>query len=345
MKGSSSDVNRAVAHRERQDHRTAGDREGLPRARAHEPGAPVRRGGAHGAARDEADHGGDHRLPGRDRRQARRRAPRPEGRRPGGHDRRRLRHRRGDDPARARRPGQRGDVVEGAGVVGDDRAHPGVRAAAAGRARGEAGAPTTGIAALAEAAKAAESTAQDWLAVLARCFQLQDAIAVLEIDRVLDVAPDDFDGHRMGLRAVRQKRLDTISQTTLRLLERMDAAAGLANAKVLLNPFESPAIVRSRGHVAGAVTRFHRPLGIVSGGPVGGGAGLDVRRHGVPGQGAGDRSGGRRRVLAPRERDLRPGQVGDGQALQRDRRARGAVAGERRGARAGRPSKRRRPSG
>lgn len=124
---------------------------------------------------------------------------------------------------------------------------------------------TTGIAALAEAAKAAESTAQDWLAVLARCFQLQDAIAVLEIDRVLDVAPDDFDGHRMGLRAVRQKRLDTISQTTLRLLARMDAAAGLANAKVLLNPFESPAIVRSRGHVAAAVTQFHRPLGIASG--------------------------------------------------------------------------------
>ena len=101
--------------------------------------------------------------------------------------------------------------------------------------------------------------------MLARCFQLQDAIAVLEIDRVLDVAPDDFDGHRMGLRAVRQKRLDTISHTTLRLLQRMDAAAGLANAKVLLNPFESPAIVRSRGHVAGSVTQFHGRLGIESG--------------------------------------------------------------------------------
>jgi hypothetical protein len=123
----------------------------------------------------------------------------------------------------------------------------------------------TSVGDLAETAKKAEAKTQDWLAVLARCFQLQDAIAVLEIDRVLDVAPDDFDGHRMGLRAVRQKRLDTISQTTLRLLERMDAAAGLANAKVLLNPFESPAIVRSRGHVAGAVTRFHRPLGIMSG--------------------------------------------------------------------------------
>ena len=86
------------------------------------------------------------------------------------------------------------------------------------------------------------------------------------LDRVLEVAPDDLDGHRLGLKAVRQKRLDTISQTTLRLLARMDAAAGTANAKVLLNPLQSPAIVRSREHVAVAVTDFHGRLGIESGG-------------------------------------------------------------------------------
>ena len=124
----------------------------------------------------------------------------------------------------------------------------------------------TEIGDLAETAKEAESKAEDWLAVLARCFQLQDAIAVLELDRVLEVAPDELDGHRLGLRAVRQKRLDTITQTTQRLLARMDAAAGTANAKVLLNPIQSPAIVRSRGHVAGAVTEFHGRLGIESGG-------------------------------------------------------------------------------
>jgi hypothetical protein len=116
---------------------------------------------------------------------------------------------------------------------------------------------TTRIGDLAETAKEAESKAQDWLAVLARCFQLQDAIAVLELDRVLEVAPDDLDGHRLGLKAVRQKRLDTISQCTERLLARMDAAAGAANAKVLLNPIQSLAIVRSRGQVASAVTEFH----------------------------------------------------------------------------------------
>jgi hypothetical protein len=123
----------------------------------------------------------------------------------------------------------------------------------------------TKIGDLAKAAGEAESKAQSWLAVLARCFQLQDAIAVLELDRVMDAAPDDLNGHRLGLKAARQKRLDTISACTERLLARMDAAAGTANTKVLLHPTMSPAVVRSREHVAVALAEFHRRLGIESG--------------------------------------------------------------------------------
>ena len=124
----------------------------------------------------------------------------------------------------------------------------------------------TNIGELAKSAKEAESKAQSWLAVLARCFQLLDAIAVLELDRVLDVAPGDLDGHRLGLKAVRQKRLGTISQCTEQLMARMNVAAGMANAKVLLNPIQSPAVVQSRGHVASAVADFQGRLGIESGG-------------------------------------------------------------------------------
>ena len=123
----------------------------------------------------------------------------------------------------------------------------------------------TKIGDLAKMAKEAESKVQGWLAVLARCFQLQDAIAVLELDRVLDAAPDDLDGHRLGLKASRQKRLDTISRSTERLMARMDAAAGTANTKVLLHPTTSPAVVQSREHVASAVADFHGRLGIESG--------------------------------------------------------------------------------
>jgi hypothetical protein len=102
---------------------------------------------------------------------------------------------------------------------------------------------------------------QGWLVVLARCFQLQDAIAVLELDRVLDAAPDDLAGHRLGLKASRHKRLDAISRSTERLMARMDAAAGTANTKVLLHPTTSPAVAQSREHVANVVADFHGRLG------------------------------------------------------------------------------------
>lgn len=118
---------------------------------------------------------------------------------------------------------------------------------------------------LAKMAEEAESKVQGWLVVLARCFQLQDAIAVLELDRVLDAAPDDLDGHRIGLRASRQKRLDIISRSTERLMDRMDAAASAANENVLLHPTMSPAVVHSTEHVASVVADFHGRLGIESG--------------------------------------------------------------------------------
>lgn len=121
----------------------------------------------------------------------------------------------------------------------------------------------SGIGELAKRAKDAETTVRQWLAVLARCFQLQDAIAVLELDRVLDASPDDLDGHRVGLKAARQDRRELIYRTTQRLLARMDSAAGLANAKVLLHPTASGVVVRSSNQVSGTVVDFHGLLGIV----------------------------------------------------------------------------------
>ncbi|MFJ3586492.1 hypothetical protein ACIPPS_30295 [Streptomyces sp. NPDC090127] len=118
---------------------------------------------------------------------------------------------------------------------------------------------------LAAAAREAESRAPEWLAVLARCFQLQDAIAVLELDRVVDAAPDELDRHRLGIRIARQNRMDLISRSTERLVARMHAAAGEANAKVLLHPAKSPAVVQSSNHVVTGVDDFHGRLGIESG--------------------------------------------------------------------------------
>ncbi|KQY21194.1 hypothetical protein ASD16_17845 [Cellulomonas sp. Root485] len=115
---------------------------------------------------------------------------------------------------------------------------------------------------VAKAAKEAELKAQEWLAVLARCFQLQDAIAVLELDRVLDASPDELDRHRVALKVARQNRLDLMSRSTERLMARMDAAADTANTKVLLHPTTSRAVVHSSNHVATAIDNFHVGLGI-----------------------------------------------------------------------------------
>jgi hypothetical protein len=118
---------------------------------------------------------------------------------------------------------------------------------------------------LADTAKETEAEVQKWLAVLARCFQLHDAMAVLELDRVLDESPDELDRHRVGLKAARQDRLELISQSTERLLARMIAAAGTANSKVLFNPIQSPAVVESSNRVTTGVYEFHELLGIESG--------------------------------------------------------------------------------
>lgn len=115
---------------------------------------------------------------------------------------------------------------------------------------------------VAKTLKGAESEVQLWLAVLADCFQLRDAVAILELDRVLDAAPEELDGHRLGLRKARQERLELITQTTGHLLARIDAAADTANARVLINPVKSPAVVHSRNRVVTAIDDFDRPLGI-----------------------------------------------------------------------------------
>lgn len=121
------------------------------------------------------------------------------------------------------------------------------------------------ISELVDSTKDAEDKVQEWLAVIARCFQLHDALAILELDRVLDTSPDELDKHRIALQTARANRIQLISRSTLRMIERIDAAASTANAKVLFNPIESPSVVRSRNRVVGSVGDFHGRLGIESG--------------------------------------------------------------------------------
>ena len=118
------------------------------------------------------------------------------------------------------------------------------------------------VADMARVAKDAERDVEEWLAVLARCFQLQDGLAVLELDRVLDSSPDDVDQHRVAILEGREKRRGLIASSTDRLLARMDAAATTANSKVLLHPLNPGKIVHSSNEVGADVIVFHETLGI-----------------------------------------------------------------------------------
>jgi hypothetical protein len=115
---------------------------------------------------------------------------------------------------------------------------------------------------IASATGAAASATQEWLAVLARTFQLQEGLDVLELDRVPDASPDEVDAHRRGLEEARRKRLTDIGVATERLLVRIVAAAGTANEKVLLHPAASPKTVRASERVSGTILDFHGLLGL-----------------------------------------------------------------------------------
>ena len=118
---------------------------------------------------------------------------------------------------------------------------------------------------LADATEAIEPKVREWLAVIAHCLQLQDTLDVLELDRVLDAAPEDATQKRLALRAIRGNRMARISSSTGTLIERMDTAVTRANSKVLLQPLPARAVVRASNGVGSAVGQFHQRVGLESG--------------------------------------------------------------------------------
>lgn len=118
---------------------------------------------------------------------------------------------------------------------------------------------------VAKATRSADPKVREWLAVLARTMQLQDAVSVLELDRVLDGAANQVEQHRAGLAVARANRISLVNRTTVRLLEQMKATVARANATVLTNPFDSPAAVRSSNALAEGLTHFRGRVGIDDG--------------------------------------------------------------------------------
>lgn len=117
---------------------------------------------------------------------------------------------------------------------------------------------------LAKLMRQVDEDVREWLGVLARTFQLADAVAILELDRVLDSDAASVDAHREGLATARARRVELIESTTRALLARIRSAAALANDKVLLNPLKAPAVVSRSNRASGAVVGLQETLGLAT---------------------------------------------------------------------------------
>jgi hypothetical protein len=123
---------------------------------------------------------------------------------------------------------------------------------------------STKVGDLAQAAAQAERDVRKWLALLARCSMLHDAVDVLELDRVLAEAPQELPAYRSGLQHARQQRGTVIAEHTRHLLDRMDLAVDTANAKIVWNRKKSVDVVRHANQLAPGIHDFHVTLSIES---------------------------------------------------------------------------------
>ncbi|WP_277455364.1 hypothetical protein [Janibacter sp. DB-40] len=102
------------------------------------------------------------------------------------------------------------------------------------------------------------------LAILARCFELQDSFRVVELDYVLSTAPENLEGHRLGVAAAREMRRAAVLGSTSRLMSRLDAAGAIANDNILLHARAARSVIGWLNATAEIVEDFHAPLGIGS---------------------------------------------------------------------------------
>ena len=115
---------------------------------------------------------------------------------------------------------------------------------------------------LKKATQEIESEIAIQLAVLARCFELQDEFGVVELDHVLATAPENLDGHRLGLSDAREARRASVLQITERLMEQMDAAGCIVNENILIHARAARSVIDCLNSTAEIVDEFHTPLGI-----------------------------------------------------------------------------------
>jgi hypothetical protein len=100
------------------------------------------------------------------------------------------------------------------------------------------------------------------LAVLARCFELEDQFRIIELDHVMATAPDYLEGHRQGVAEHREKRRGAVLGKTQSLMQQLDRSGAVANENILLHSRAARVIVKSLNATAESIEDFHQTLGV-----------------------------------------------------------------------------------
>lgn len=101
-----------------------------------------------------------------------------------------------------------------------------------------------------------------WLAVLAKCFRLEDQHEVLELDHVASTSPSSLDTHRIGLEEARHRRRDRITAATGCLLEHLEHVGGVTRKKIILHGPTARAVVGSVNSACKDIAQFREPFGV-----------------------------------------------------------------------------------
>lgn len=114
----------------------------------------------------------------------------------------------------------------------------------------------------AKLARTVENEVAEFLAVIAHCFDLHDALEIMRLDRVLAESPDQLNAQRGALEIDRRDRRDNVQVVTGHLIRRIDEAASAANSHVVLHPRAANSVSSSANAIGAAVVELQQPLGI-----------------------------------------------------------------------------------
>lgn len=118
------------------------------------------------------------------------------------------------------------------------------------------------IGALAKATRNIEEEAGLWIAVLARCFELQDEFEILELEHVARTSPELLEGHRQALDVNYSKRRSAIEKKTTHLFDSLNKAGGIAASNILLHARAAQKTITSINNLGFLVDDVYASIGI-----------------------------------------------------------------------------------